>query len=156
MAEPEMLVIIDEILTQAAVLCRNAFGNHVIQAILEHGLPQHRHDVAQCLWGPQEDFETLLSNATSRHASHVMESVMRYCSTNDRSVLRNALLSKPEALAKMIQNDHGCSALRALLECADESVHVKSACDFVLRSEATLGTHRSGKSLLDAARKISS
>mmetsp|Transcript_97585 Transcript_97585/g.173792 ORF Transcript_97585/g.173792 Transcript_97585/m.173792 type:complete len:515 (-) Transcript_97585:142-1686(-) len=112
--------LVDEVLEQADDLCRHSFGHHAIQSILEHGLPRHQARIAASLC------EDLRRNAKNRNASYVIEKALTYSSEEDRKAISSGLLSTPEEMAALAQNQFGAFVVRALLrlpgECGQEAL----------------------------------
>eukprot|EP00933_Yihiella_yeosuensis_P026663 TRINITY_DN20730_c0_g1_i4.p1 TRINITY_DN20730_c0_g1~~TRINITY_DN20730_c0_g1_i4.p1 ORF type:complete len:563 (+),score=100.13 TRINITY_DN20730_c0_g1_i4:55-1743(+) len=99
----------DEVLEHSEELCRHSFGHHVVQSILEHGLPRHGFNVARALCNePQR-------NARNRNASYAIEKALTYCSLEDQEMLASSLLSTTGGLASLIQNQFGAFVARALI-----------------------------------------
>eukprot|EP00440_Ansanella_granifera_P038017 gb/GFBE01041250.1/.p1 GENE.gb/GFBE01041250.1/~~gb/GFBE01041250.1/.p1 ORF type:complete len:467 (+),score=123.35 gb/GFBE01041250.1/:1-1401(+) len=101
--------LIDEVLEQAEDLCRHSFGHHVVQSILEHGLSRQRARIAEALG------QDVRRNAKNRNASYVIEKSLTYCSPEDCAALSSALLSSPEEIAALAQNQFGAFVVRSLL-----------------------------------------
>merc|ERR1712151_74869 len=106
------VALVDELLSEAGALCRHAFGHHVVKAILEHGLPAHRRQIAAALC------ESPLRNALNCSASCVMEKALLYCSAEDQRVLVNALLANggADAVVSLTEDRFGHYVMEALLE----------------------------------------
>jgi hypothetical protein len=100
--------LIDEILQDVRWLLRDNFGHHVIESILEHGSDEQKHHVAAAL---QCD---LTRNATDRHASYVIETALKNCSSIDRSTIIATLTSNPGSLALLASDRSGSYVLNAL------------------------------------------
>lgn len=120
----------NEILSDAEVLARDAFGNYVLQHILEHGTYEHQ----QCLvhFIAKEAQELILR----QYSVSVVVKALAVGSTEDVAVIARALHSKSGLLAEMATNRLSYVVVKAVLEHAAESERI----DVVnqLRMETTL------------------
>lgn len=111
--DEETVRLVDEVLSESEDLCRHSFARHVMQSILEHGLPAQRKLVASAL---RND---LLRNARNRNASYVIERALTYCDPSDRRALANELINsegrRTGGLVALAQNQFGSYVVRALL-----------------------------------------
>jgi len=108
--------LFDEVVSEAAQLCRNQYARHVLNSMLEHG------PVEQCRRVVTSLRETgLLRHATHRQASYVVEQALRQVHRfagdpyEDEFDLAQLLVT-PEALCTMAHNQGGCHVVRALLQ----------------------------------------
>ena len=67
---------------QTGDLLLHNFGHHVIESLLEHGLPEHKHQIALALHA------NLTEYVTDRHSTFVIESALKQCSMEDQQLLR--------------------------------------------------------------------
>lgn len=103
--------LIEEVLAVDEVVqnCRSSFGHHVIQSILEHGLPRYRDVIASAM------LQDPLANACHRHSIYVLESMILHCSSEVRAeVLRT--LGPADSVQTMAQSQYGCYVVSALLQ----------------------------------------
>ncbi|CAE8708987.1 unnamed protein product, partial [Polarella glacialis] len=114
-SEEDTAALADEVLEHAEELCRHSFGHHVVQSILEHGLPRQRACIAAALC------HDLHRSARNRNASYVIEKALTYCSEEDRHAISTGLLSSPEDIALLAQNQFGAFVVRALLRLPGDS-----------------------------------
>lgn len=114
-AEPSVLV--DEVLEEAAMVARHAFGHYVIQAVLEHGLPRQRRVVAETLC------EDLLGCSRNRHTCYVLEDALAYCCPEDRKLLLEGFSAMGLVeLVSLAQDIHGSYVLRAVFQLSNEGL----------------------------------
>lgn len=66
-------------------LCRHSFGHHVVQRIMEKGIPDHRKRIVD------EFSKDPITMARSKYASVVVEAAFNYCEVEERE-LKNLLL----------------------------------------------------------------
>lgn len=92
--------LIAKVLKESEDLVQHQFGRFVAQAILEHGLDQQRHILAQALR------TRVIDMAQHRNASHVIEKSLLYCSAVDRRALALELLKQANS-----QEDSGVETL---------------------------------------------
>jgi len=101
--------LFDGALEEATELCRHAFGRHVAENILDFGAEEQRLKVKQALR------ESPLESATDRHASYVVERVLRD-SEGSSEELAGELLGKDLCSVKaLVQSPFGFYVLRTLL-----------------------------------------
>lgn len=94
---------------EAIDLCRHNFGHHVVQSILEHGDDAHKEMIAQVL------LRDVLSNASHRSSSYVVEAALKNCSSEDQDRLVQALL-QPGIISELAKADFGSYVVRTLLK----------------------------------------
>jgi len=95
--EASTISLVDEFLQETQDLLHEEFGRYALQAVLEHGLPCHRHRIAVALLGKPDDGESMLSNAMTRFGSSVFETAMLYCVLDDKQAICRALLREPNS-----------------------------------------------------------
>jgi hypothetical protein len=147
--EATTLALIDEFLEEVAELMRHMFGHHVIQAVLEHGTPAHRHRIANALIAPSLDVETLMRPWTHRNASRVFEAAISHCASEDQLSLCDSLLNEPDYVLQAAQCSFGCYVLMAVFRHRGECVQTGNARDLILSISEELSTSKYGKKLLD-------
>jgi len=108
--------LLDEVVAEAAQLCRNQYARHVLNSILEHGSVEHCREVVTALCS-----SGLLKHALHRQASYVVEQaigqVHRFAGEPwDEQFDVARLLVDPEVLCTMAQNQGGCHVVRALVK----------------------------------------
>jgi len=140
--------LVDEFLTEAHELLRHPYAHFVLQAVLEHGLPRHKHQVALALHGANENFNALLHNAMNRHASTVLETALLYCSPEDTQLLAEKILGEQGNVVALAQNQFGCFVLRALLQRPGK--HVEATIAFLSSVGPQLQCSKSGKKALES------
>ncbi|CAE8601863.1 unnamed protein product [Polarella glacialis] len=102
------ILLVDEVLQEAADLCRHSFGHHVVQSILEHGKARHKKQVVLALCSDP------LGNAKHRCASYLVEKALSYANPADQQLLAQKL-EAPEILAELALSQCGCFVARTLL-----------------------------------------
>jgi len=106
------LAVLQEILPDAASLLPHAFGHHVVQSIVEHGLPDHRMYVIHNVLG---NGYVLLRNAKDRSATYVIRAVLEQSGTPYQFHLAQALLCLGAPfLASLKASQYGVHVWRAL------------------------------------------
>jgi len=86
--------LIDEVLTDAGELCRHFYGHHVLQTVLEHGLPWQRQAVIQAL------LQDLPRNVESSNAMYVIEKALQSGSEAEKAGLTDQLTGLAPNLAR--------------------------------------------------------
>lgn len=108
-----MLAVVEEIVVCAHYLCRNDFAKHVLKSIFEHGSVDQKRRVAASL------MPNLVSNATHRSASYVVEYALELCEDADKARLADGLLQR-EAVLALATSQAGCHILRAVAKCTPQ------------------------------------
>lgn len=109
-SEDGLMVLIDEILAEAGVLCFHFFGHHVLQHILEHGSEEQRHRVTMAICA------NMRRCAQDPHGSFLVEAAMRHCSFDDHRALARCLLGDdPERFLTLTSSRFGSHVVRAFL-----------------------------------------
>jgi len=112
---PCVTKLMEEMMKDVAELARHTFGKHVMQAVLEHGANKHRHTIAM------ELAEDILTNATNRNGSCVIERALLHCESQDVSLLMR-LLTDDDVLANLIMDQFGIFIVKTLLQVAPRSL----------------------------------
>merc|ERR1712187_417170 len=108
-SDPMLKDLIDEILKDAGELCRHSFAHHVMECVLEHGLPDQKHRIAFAI------YEDLMQNATDPHATYVIESALKHCHATDSNTLVAALVCDQETLLCPAEHQSGLYVVKALI-----------------------------------------
>jgi pumilio RNA-binding family len=133
--------LVEEILVETMDLCCHNFGHHVIQTILEHGHPAHKHTIAETLRAQSHLI------ARNRNAAYVAERALTYCSPADQQALTTTLLSQPQLFVALAENQFGFHVVLAALRLPGEiSQAVRS---LMLQSSARLEVNKYGIRVLD-------
>jgi hypothetical protein len=105
------LQLVEELLAfgETEELCYHSFAHHVMQKVVEHGIPQHREQVVAAL------FTDSLACAQHKSASYLVESALRYSRQEDKRVLLGQL-SQSDTIADLAISKSGCHVVRALME----------------------------------------
>jgi len=107
---PATAALCEEILAEASKLARHSFAHHVVESVLEHGLPPQRERVAAAL---RQD---LTRGARNRNASHVIETALKYCSQDVQKAFSDDLLHDMDHVVELAQSQFGAYVVRALLQ----------------------------------------
>jgi len=144
----ETVKLLDEVVSAAAWLCRNAFARHVLQSILEHGSTEHCRKIVTAIRS------NLLGLAMHKEASYVVQHALlhaqRYHVEGDEFGLTRELVGH-EAVRSMAARRGGCHVIAALLETAP-SVR-QEVWDAVLEQAEDIGTTSHGSALLTMVHK---
>eukprot|EP00929_Paragymnodinium_shiwhaense_P104498 TRINITY_DN6896_c0_g1_i1.p1 TRINITY_DN6896_c0_g1~~TRINITY_DN6896_c0_g1_i1.p1 ORF type:complete len:592 (-),score=119.56 TRINITY_DN6896_c0_g1_i1:391-2166(-) len=139
--EAKVIALVDEVLQECVDLCHHNFGHHVIQSILEHGLPQQRTQIAMALHAE------LPQVARNRNAAYVAERALMYCSPSDQKALASVLLSHPQALLALAENQFGFLVVRAMLRLTGDSARATQ--QILNQARGRLRSNKYGSRLLD-------
>lgn len=102
--------LLDEVLVEAADLCRHPYGHYVIESALEHGSCEHKHVIAEALQGH------LVWHARDRSGCHVVEKALLFCSPEDQQTLASELLINPQTVPTLAEDRHGLYAVSAVMK----------------------------------------
>lgn len=102
--------LLQEVILSTENLCRNEFGKHVLNSILEHSTDEHRSQVVLAIC------PKLLSHATHRAASYVVERTLEHARRADQEMLVEMLLSAPEGLVTLAKSQAGCHVIRGMMK----------------------------------------
>jgi len=105
----------NEVVKETGDLLLHNFGHHVIESLLEHGLPEHKHQIAVALYA------NLAEYVTGRHSTYVIESALKQCSMEDQQLLISALVCNSENLIWIAENQSGFHIVKALLTHSTEA-----------------------------------
>ena len=90
------LGILNEIMRAVDELCKNSYGNYVVQHVLIHGQAEHRAAIVRSVKG------RLLQLSKHKFASNVVEKCFGHASKHDRDALIDEVLGKPDASAAVV------------------------------------------------------
>lgn len=113
--------MVNEVLKDAFELLSHNFGHHVIESIFEHGMSEHKHQIALAL------HSNLAAYVCDRHGSYVIEKALERCSAEDQKMLTNSLLSNADNLAWIAEDQSGFHVVKALLAHTEETRHATLA-----------------------------
>jgi hypothetical protein len=145
--EASTISLVEEFLPATPELLQHEFGRYVLQAVLEHGLPCHRHHIAVALLSLPADGNSMLSNAMTRFGSSVFETAMLYCALDDKQAICNALLCEPSSVLRLAKSQFGCFVLKTLLACPGDGAQF--AMKMICGASAELEGCRLGKEILE-------
>jgi hypothetical protein len=148
--------VINELLAAAAKLGRTQFGTHVVQEVLESGLPEHRAAVARHLRGK------LLHESMNRFAGRAVEKAIAKCCHSDVNKMMDELLSCKEGVYQLVNNEFGTRVVKVLIggEIGEQRGsgppwrHAKRAAEMLCKFPSEVESSRSGRPLLHHARVI--
>jgi hypothetical protein len=123
--DPMTIQLVDQILEDAGMLCCHNFGHHVMESVLEHGLPEHKHRIALTLWSQ------LFAFATDAHGPYVIDSALRHCCVEDKLMLAGAFVADRSSLLSLAEHSCGYHVVVALIKCTEQRLAVSA----VMREE---------------------
>jgi len=100
--------LIDELLNEMDSLIRHTYGYHVIEHIVEHGLPQHKHTIAEAMR------ENIFVSAKFRNSSYIIQKVLEFCA-DERKAIVDVLLHEVYGLVDLAGHKCGCHVVLRLL-----------------------------------------
>jgi len=106
----------DEILVDAADLCKHQYGNFVAQHLLAHGLPEHSHRLAMVV----RDHIALMCN--DYHGVAVVSAILRAGTVGDQVSTACAVLDQQGLVLSMARGRHGQEAVKHLLQAPSKEV----------------------------------
>merc|ERR1712048_146181 len=118
-SDPMLKDLIDEILKDAGELCRHSFAHHIMECVLEHGLPDQKHRIAFAI------YEDLMQNATDPHATYVIESALKHCHATDSNTLVAALVCDQETLLCLAEHQSGLYVVKALIRHTQQATMIR-------------------------------
>lgn len=121
-------LLADEILAQAPQLCCHEFGKYVMQELLECGAPPHQRQIVAALRGSGR---ALLWNATSNHASRVVETAIKCACPEDVDAMIGDLLRSKSGRC-LVRNRFGRHVARSIATILHESDHRKCSLENLL------------------------
>jgi len=107
--DPKTIALFDEVLQASRTLCRHSYGHFFAETLSEHGIEEHKHEIALAL------NSELCDGVMNRNVNHVVEAALKYCSFADQSLLVTTLLSKPEYILALAEDRVGLNVVRTLL-----------------------------------------
>lgn len=109
---PEELTapLIEAVVHNTIPLCRNGYGNYVVQHVLEYSSSEHRAQIVAAL--SRADIGTL---AQDRMASHVLERVLELCGPHERQDILHAILASPPSLLDIACSRFGSFLVQRIL-----------------------------------------
>ncbi len=79
--------ILDELHAQIEQLIKDQYGNYVIQHVLEHGKPEDKAKIVNCVKG------NVCPYSQHKFASNVVEKCVTYASRQDKTILIDEVTS---------------------------------------------------------------
>jgi len=101
--------LLDEVLAGVKELCIHDFGAHVIRHILEFGMAEHRHQIAEALC------TDVMGYATHNNGSLVVEDALKLCAANDQHIIVSKLIAQKDDLFNLAKHKFGRHVVKALL-----------------------------------------
>jgi len=106
-----------EILDNVHELCKNQYGNYVIQHIMVHGSPWHRSAVIQSLRG------RVVELSKHKFASNVCEKCFTHCTRAERGLLLEEVLETDAngnfPLVQMVMDQYANYVVQRILDLVD-------------------------------------
>mmetsp|Transcript_49478 Transcript_49478/g.117762 ORF Transcript_49478/g.117762 Transcript_49478/m.117762 type:complete len:515 (+) Transcript_49478:53-1597(+) len=99
--------LVEEMMKEITDLARHNFGHHVVNAILEHGTKKHKRGIAK------ELAKDMLTNATSRNGTYVVERALLHCESQDVAKLLDILADR-EVLHQLMLSQFGIFVVKTL------------------------------------------
>jgi hypothetical protein len=134
---------IDELIPEVAELSRHTFAHYVVEAILECGSADQKHEVACAL---RSD---LMRSAKNRSATYVVEKALLCCDAHDREAIAAELFGSAEALLELVENQFGCHLAKALPRL---QVHFQQAQRYLPEAAPLLQKSKYGRRVLQEYR----
>jgi len=139
-SEVGVIALANELTNDSLRLCRDMFGHHVMQSMLEHGQPEHKRQVAETLVARAVD------NVKDRNASYVIESALTHCDAIGQQMLAASIMNGGARQIEVLAcTQVGKRVLKALL-------NVRGFSEVVLQnlqqSALYLSTNKQGRRLL--------
>mmetsp|Transcript_82 Transcript_82/g.223 ORF Transcript_82/g.223 Transcript_82/m.223 type:complete len:498 (-) Transcript_82:154-1647(-) len=103
-----VMKLLEELMKEVPDLAKHSFAHHVMQAVLEHGTNKYRHAIAK------ELAKDILSSASNRNGTYVIEKALLHCDSKDVSMLMR-LLTENDVLDSLMQNQFGIFIAKTLL-----------------------------------------
>jgi hypothetical protein len=157
-----VMQLLEEVLEDAENLCTSSFGSIVLRHFLEHGLPEHKHRIAQALChakAPEKGDYTanIVICSQQRQASFAAEAAFTFCSLEDQRILAQILLSSTEQLLTVATGQFGRYILLALLRAKDTLIR-KRTVEALLPMKESLDQNKCSKAVCSklAEMKVSS
>jgi hypothetical protein len=140
----EAAILIDEVVEDAAELCRHAFGHHVIQSIVEHGTSQHRDKIIAVL------SHDMFQLAGHRSASYVVEKALVFGGPAAQQFMALELMGNADHFLSLAENQFGCRVVAAVLRVSS----VSQMAQVILKSaEERLQTSKYGRRTLEDVKR---
>lgn len=102
--------LLDGLLGDAAALCTHLYGNYVMQHILEHGPPEHKHRLCRLLEPHVRAF------GHDQYACAVLGKALCHGSREDQACIAHAILREPDLLCRIAQTRYGHVAAKLVLQ----------------------------------------
>merc|ERR1712187_957050 len=110
--------IAKELIGHASALCRHAFGNFLIQWLLEYGSEEQQHSLVL-----QIVDSDIISLAKHKVANHVISCAITKCKSEDVQLLANALMPHVDNLSRHHSGSFVAKALKNAANALQGSMH---------------------------------
>jgi len=135
-------ILVDSVLVEADKLAVHAFGHHVVECVLEHGLPHQRQWIISAL------SSNLQQTALNRSGAYVLEKALLMSS--GREMLAQGLLAlPPEVVAAIATDQYGSRIMRAIEQMSEDMSQRLRACLSLPTVAARLHTSKYGRRFRD-------
>jgi hypothetical protein len=138
-------MLLEELLMKIDKLCSHNFGNYVARHILEFGLPEHRHRVANAILSRAPWL------AKHRVFSRLVEVALRLASPEDQFAIAAALTADEDVLASLATSQCGRYVIEAMLEMPATRAQAVGALSQV---ECRLGDSKFGREVLSLLHNV--
>eukprot|EP00929_Paragymnodinium_shiwhaense_P109118 TRINITY_DN7547_c0_g4_i1.p1 TRINITY_DN7547_c0_g4~~TRINITY_DN7547_c0_g4_i1.p1 ORF type:complete len:425 (-),score=95.79 TRINITY_DN7547_c0_g4_i1:345-1619(-) len=112
------VALIEEVLQQATSLCRDPYGQHVMEHILEHGLERQKSIIVQAL------LHDMYRNARDKQGSYVIEKALEHVTVMEAQLLEMALLAEPGNIIELAESQFGHHIVKTLLRQNSDSARI--------------------------------
>jgi mRNA-binding protein PUF3 len=143
-----IVALVNEVLSEMEQkqLIHHSFARHVVEAILEHGKPEHTQAVCQTI------LKNVVNNAKSRNASYVIEKAMRHCSNEDQEAIAFDLFREHESFMVLATHECGSHVVKAILTSHNKDI-ARHARERLLHGVGRLRSSKYGRKLLEEIEK---
>lgn len=142
-SNPAGVDVLKEVLMEAEVLCRDNFGHHVMESVVEHGTAAQKQRVVEAL------VKQLYLNVGDRNASYVIEAALQHGSPQDQQSLAFALLNHQGGVEALAMNQFGFHIVKTLLRLPGDAS--KLALNIVQSASQRLQVSKYGARVLECA-----
>ncbi|XP_073222917.1 pumilio homolog 11-like [Cicer arietinum] len=136
-------LLIVEIISKAMVLAEDSYGNYVVQYVIKMMWPRANQMIIEVLRGK---FVRLSLN---KHASNVVEDLLRYCEYNDAAVIVEEIMRSRDFLT-VLKDPFGNYVAQRALQCTKGRL-CRELCHLIISKNRKLRNHLYGKRVLAMA-----
>jgi hypothetical protein len=140
-----VLAVIHDLVSELSALGRAQFGTHVVQELVDCGLPEHRRAVSKALKGG------LHRESKNRFTGRIVEKALLNCDADDVNDMVDEFLNHKDGVRQLIDNEFGARVVRVLL---GDGRHAHRVAAHILRCCSSQGHSRVGRLVIQEARSI--